>query len=507
MDPAYTSALEKIRSATTTKDRLRFTEDLAHSIPDEDVEKWLTGNLFKEADASLVAFFRSILFGRYSSIDPTKCAVAMEKAKDPGLKAHLRRWAEGDHQAVLELASKSADVNFRRSLLEAGLTALAKTDPAAALAVIEQQGTDYVSLDEVMAVISGSNRQMLLDWADHPRQDNIRDEARGSIAKAWFQQDFNGALSWAKQQDDAKSLISQSLYTLGLSPSGYLDKIGSLPPELITPVLQKAIKSGRDLDAWLAYDYEGKAGLSTEQAKAVRTSVILRLAFVDTPKAFEALKIHGLPDRVTDRNEFINIAGGMNQAFEAMGGTVLEEWKKILGEDAEDLPKFGNANAGKLNVPVPPADAVKQLAETGKVTDTGFITQWTREDMRQAIEAIPSIPAEQLGNLRERISSRNYPIEFQAAVLAEAARKDVKFYPYSYANLGYQMARGGPAAATEWAKALPEGKPRDLVIRGVTAHMQAVDPVQAGKWMEGLDAADRSAAEQVIHHLRTVHGK
>ena len=506
-DPAYNGAMEKIRTATTTKDRLQSAYDLAHSIPQEDLEKWLTGDLFKEEDARLVAFFRSILFGRYSSVDPVGCALAMEKSKEPGLRAHIKRWAEVDHQAVLELASKPGEQNFRRYLLEAGLGAMAGTNPKGMLAILEKERQTYLSFEDIMVGLAPPDRQMVLDWADDPRRENLRDDTRASIAKTWFQQDFNGALAWARQQEDAKSLIAPSLYNLGLSPSGYLDKIGSLPPELITSVLQKSLKSGEDLDAWLAYDYEGKAGLSEAQAKAVRLSAIGRMAFVDTAKALEAVKVHGLPDPAANPHEFRTIVSDMNRGFEAMGGEVLEEWRTLLGDDGKRLTRFGGGGM-KLNFPVPPADAIKQLAETGKITDTGFIRRWTREEMRLAIETLPSIPAEQFDNLGKLVSgaSEDARMEFEMAILAAAAQKNVSFPDYSSTRIGYQMARNGPTAATEWAKTLPPGRSRDRVIRGITAHMQAADPGQAQRWLEGLEPADRNAAEQVVHHIRTVHG-
>lgn len=501
-DPAYDGALERIRTAATTKDRLQYTYDLAHSIPDEDVGKWLSGDLFKEGDLDLVAFFRSVLFGRYSAIDPADCAVIMMKNREPGAKAHLQRWAAGNSQAVLEIAAKTTDRQLRGSLLDVGLTELAKSDPAAALALLAKEPDTFVQLDGMMASISGANRQMVLDWADDPRRETHRDRARTSIAKAWFGQDFNGALAWAREQEDGAELISAGLYRLGLPLSGYLDKLGSLPPDLTVPALTKALKSGDDLDEWLNHDYEGKNGFTPAQAKAVRMSAIERLAFVDPAKALAALKVHGFPEK--DDDFFIS---NINRGFDAMGGELQDSWNQFLKENGKTVLHGFNASSFKLNIPVPPVDAIKQVAENGSSTDTGFVGRWTREEMLQAIETLQSIPAEQLENFSQwaTVDSDRSPIEFQAALLVEGAKKNTPFSDYAYAQMGNRMAEENPAAATTWAKALPTGNARDLVFRGITARMYGKDPAQVEKWLAEQDPIDRRAGEQVIHHIRTVH--
>jgi|GEM_PF-5566160 len=507
-DPAYQEALDKIRAATTTKDRLQLTYDLAHSIPDEDVGKWLGGNIFPEdADPALVEFFRSILFGRYSTIDPEKCAVAMTKPGEKGLRPHLKRWAATDHQAVLALAAKTSDRNPRGFMLEAGLCEQAKIDPAAVLTTLEREQETYIRLDDVIAAFGPSNRQMVLDWADHPRQERQRSNARAAVTLAWMKEDFNAALSWARQQEDAASLLGNGLRSLELPPSGFLGKVGALPPELLQSVLSGATKRGEDLDDWISYDYEGKAGLTAEQAKNVRFSAIQRLAFVDTRKALEAVKLHGLPDRGEESWRFSSMVREMNRGFEAMGGEVLEEWKKILGEDAKEMTSFPAMKGEPLNFPVPPADAIKQMGETGRISDTGFITRWSREEMNQAIQTLPSLTARQLENFNDLLDRSNggAALDFHAAVLAEAARKKAAFSDFKYANVGYQLARRNVGDATRWVREMPEGDGRDLAIRGITAHMHADNPEKAGQWMVGLEPADRKAAEQVVHHIRTVH--
>ncbi|RYD35311.1 MAG: hypothetical protein EOP87_07585 [Verrucomicrobiaceae bacterium] len=507
-DPAYQGALDRIRSATTTKDRLQFTYDLAHSIPDEDVEKWLSGNLFREDGyPALVAFFRSILFGRYSAIDPGKCAVAMTKAGGIGLRPHLKRWAATDYPAVLALAAQTSDRNHRSFMLEAGLCEQAKTDPAAVLATLEREKDAYVPLDDIIAAFGASNRGMVLDWADHPRQEMQRSSARKAVTGAWMKEDFNAALSWAEQQEDAGSLLAYGLRYEELTPSGFLGKVGTLPPELLQTVLSGATKRGEYLDDWISYDYEGKAGLSAAQAKMVRFTAMQRLAFVDTRKALEAVKLHGLPDRGGEPWRFRSMVGEMNRGFEAMGGEVLEEWRKILGEDAEGMVRVPSSEGAPLNSPVPPADAIRQMGEAGKVSDTGFITRWSREEMAQAIDTLPSLTASQLENFNDLLDRSNggAALEFHAAVLAEAAKKKAAFNEFKYADVGFRLAQRNPSTATRWALQMPEGDGRDLAIRGITAHMHADGPEVAEQWMAGLEPADRKAAEQVIHHIRTVH--
>lgn len=507
-DPAYQGALDRIREATTTKDRLQLTYDLAHSIPDEDVEKWLSGNLFQQDEnPALVAFFRSILFGRYSAIDPAKCAVAMTKSGGSGLRPHLKRWAATDYPAVLALAAKTADRNHRNFMLEAGLREQAKTDPAGVLATLEREQESHVPLDDVIAAFGASNRQMVLDWADHPRQEMQRSMTRKAVARAWMNEDFNAALSWARQQEDAGALLTYGLRGQELTPSGILGKVGTLPPDLMKTVLAGATKRGEYLDDWISYDYEGKAGLTAEQAKTVRFSAMQRLTFVDARKALEAIKLHGLPDRGGEPWIFRSMVGEMHRGFEAMGGEVLEEWKKILGEDAKEMTRTPGSQGAPLNFPVPPADAIKQMGETGKVTDTGFITRWSREEMAQAIDTLPSLTTSQLENFNDLLDRSNggAALEFHAAVLAEAAKKKASFNEFKYANVGFQLAQRNPANATRWALQMPEGSGRDLAIRGITAHMHADNPEQAEQWMSGLEPADRNAAEQVIHHIRTVH--
>jgi hypothetical protein len=507
-DPAYQGALDKIRAATTTKDKLQSTYDLAHSIPDEDVGKWLEGNIFREdAVPDLVAFFRSVLFGRYSAIDPEKCAVAMSKHGERGLRPHLKRWAATDYQAVLALAAGTSERNVRGSLLEAGLCEQAKADPAAVLATLEREQETYVRMDDVIAALGASNRQMVLDWADHPRQERQRSSARNAVTLAWMEEDFNAALAWAKQQEDAASLLAYGLRKEELTSSAYLSKVGALPPDLLQSVLSGATKKGEYLDDWISYDYERKAGLTAEQAKIVRFTAIQRLAFVDTRKALEAVKLHGLPDRGGDPWRFRSMVSEMNRGFEAMGGEVLEEWKKILGEDAKGMASFPAFKGEALNFPVPPADAIRQMGETGKVSDTGFITRWSREEMDQAIEVLPSLTASQLENFNDLLDRSNggAALDFHAAVLTEAARKKAAFSDFKYANVGYQLALRNVEDATRWAREMPEGHGRDLAIRGITAHVHAENPEQGGEWIDSLEPADRKAAEQVIHHIRTVH--
>lgn len=507
-DPAYQGALDGIRAATTTKDRLQFTYDLAHSIPDEDVGKWISGNIFREDEnPALVEFFRSILFGRYSVIDPEKCAVAMTKPGEKGLRPHLKRWAAADPQAVLALAARTSDRNHRAFMLEAGLCELAKTDPAAVLAILEREKDAYIHLDDVMAALGMANRQMVLDWADHPRQESQRSSAREAVTRAWMAEDFNAALSWAKQQEDAQSLLARGLRNLELPPSGVLSKVGTLPPDLLQVVMSGMIKRADHLDDWISYDYENKAGLTAEQARKVRLTAIQRLAFVDARRALEAVRIHGLPAMGEDAWEVKSTVREMNRGFEAMGGEVFEEWKKILGDDAQEMSSMPRSQGAPLNFPVPPADAIRQMGETGKVSDTGFITRWSRGEMNQAIEALPSLTVGQLENFNDLLdrSAGGPALEFHAAVLAEAAKKKASFSDFTYANVAFKLARRDPGAATNWARQMPEGTGRDLAIRGITAHMHADSPERAEKWMEGLEPGDRRAAEQVIHHLRTVH--
>ena len=197
----------------------------------------------------------------------------------------------------------------------------------------------------------------------------------------------------------------------------------------------------------------------------------------------------------------------MNRGFEAMGGEVLEEWKKILGEDAKEMTSFPAMKGEPLNFPVPPADAIKQMGETGRISDTGFITRWSREEMAQAIDTLPSLTASQLENFNDLLDRSNggAALEFHAAVLAEAAKKKAAFNEFKYADVGFRLAQRNPSTATRWALQMPEGDGRDLAIRGITALMHADGPEVAEQWIAGLEPADRKAAEQVIHHIRTVH--
>lgn len=507
-DPAYQGALDKIRAATTTRDRLLLTYDLAHSIPDEDVEKWLNGSLFKEnEDPELLRFFRSILFGRFSTIDPEKCAIALSKRGEIGLRGHAQRWAAEDHQAVLALAEKTSDTNARGTLMAAGLYEVAKRDPAALLPILERENLSYVRLEQVMTALNGAGRTMLLEWADHPRQEERRDNIRKSITETWMAQDFNAALAWAEKQEDARHLLPGALSRLGLTPSGYMDKVGNLPPDLLQPVLSAASKRGEDLHEWLAWDYEGKAGLSPEQAKKIRLSAIHRLAYTDTRKALEALKTYGMPDPDTDPVAFRILISQTNRAFEAMGGEVLEEWKALLGPHADEALKTAYRPEPPLNFPVPPADAVREMGETGKTKDKGFLIRWSREELGQAIETLPTLTVPQLENLDDFVSRFNGGPEadFHAAILLEGARKDADFSRFSYANVGFRLAQQNTANATAWAHQMPEGRGRDLAIRGITAHLYGGGAGQAEKWMADLDPRDRKAAEEVIHHIQTFH--
>src|SRR5690606_18260052 len=148
----------------------------------------------------------------------------------------------------------------------------------------------HIRLENVIAALGGANRAMVLEWADHPSRENRRSYYREAIVTAWVKEVFNAALAWAGKQEDAKSLLPPSLRSLGLSVSGYVDKVGSLPPEVLAAVLSSATKRGVDLDDWITWDYEGRAGLTADQARKVRFSAIHRQAYTDTRKALESIK-------------------------------------------------------------------------------------------------------------------------------------------------------------------------------------------------------------------------
>lgn len=519
-DPEFAVAIERIRSAGTPKDQFQFTYDLALNIPDEDVEKWITHKLFKNENPTLETLFYRTIFARYSELDPVKCAIALSKPPDYGLKAHLKRWAAVDPQAVIKLAASATEERYRNSLLIEGISGLAKTDLQAAFEAVEKHRDNLHLPSGVMPVFASLDRKRLLEWADDPRHDRLRDQARNTVAETWLAENFNEAVTWMKSQEDAATLISRSVVSLKLDPSTAVERFQQLPPDLLASALGGITKSSEHFEQWLSFDYTNKAKISEEQAANIRQGVIVRLTYTDAAKGLEALRTYGLPGSSENSAESSNVYFNLNRAFEAVGGPVLEEWKTLIGEEKyADLRQSNMTPTPKLNIPIPAAEAMKQLGGTGKVEDKGFITHWSEEEMRQAIDTLPSIPAEQFVHFDRFLSlslseaeNMNIPVSsvgtfsLRSAILTEGAKKNVDFRRHAYTEFTFDYAGKDPAAASGWAMSLPEGTDyRDRAIRGVAARYYASDPEAAEKWASQLPATERSAAQQVISHSQTNH--
>lgn len=508
-DPAFKESLEKIRTATTTKDRLQFTIDLARSIPDQDVEKWVKGKLFKEPDPALEGVFNNILFGRYSQIDPKECVTTLARM-NYAVGPYAANWAALNFRDVLALAKITPEKSLRTALRTAGIAEMAKSDPAGALTVLSEEPDDFQVLSEVIPSIAAANRQLVLDWADQQSQDSTRSSVREKVARVHFESDFNGALTWAKAQPDGQRLIAMGAQSLKLPPSGYLDRIGSLPPDWTAGILASARKLPEHYDQWLNYDY-AKAGLDAAQTRMVRMQVISRLAFLDPEKALAAAQTMVFGENVgsevgpsVSRN--FSFYNDMNRAFEAQGGDIVDRWKAALGEEGRQaLRSFPQTT--KINIPMAPDQAIHHLAAKDEILDSGFIQRWTHEELDVATTSIESVPPEQFENLYRLVDQpgEGVPVKLQSKVLTEAAKKDVKYSGSVYVDFAFKSAKDDPRAAADWTMALPEGYRRNFAVRGVAAQWNVRDPEAAKSWAKTLPPTEQKAAEEVIYHIHEKH--
>jgi len=499
-DPVLLAAMEAIKSATTEKERKTATLNLAAQIPDEAIEKWVAARIFKNPDRTLEEMFYRSVCGRFAALEPERYfRLAANNPTAFVNYADIRIWAANDYAAVIALADTIVDDKAKRPIMSAGLAAMAKVDPNGALAKLEKYPDIYTGT-QALKEIAKTNPKLLLDWAED-KSDGTHSWTRQIAAQGYFNQDFDAALAWAKQQAFGKELIRSVISERKMAPAEIVSKVGQLESDWMNAILSPP-RSPEYLEEWLNFDYQS-VGLTKSQGTLKRMKTIVEIVRDDPDKAFAAIEAYQESIDSASNDSRRGWLHDMTEGFNLYGGEISQRWQATLKE--EDLELLKNVvvagrsrNQVKPNVPLAPAEAIHHYATEKKMPDSGFIKRWTASDLALAVAAVPTVEEGKLNNLYNLVDSPgpSVPFELQAAILAEAAKRKLDFGDYQYVRLSYDYAEKDPQAAGAWSIALPQSEVREYTIRAAVTKWHEQDAPAALRWIESLPESDRLIASK-----------
>jgi hypothetical protein len=381
----------------------------------------------------------SVLFARWAEIDPAAAAryaqLLPRSANAHGLRhTALTAWAEKDLDSALAWASALEPSPDRSQSIAIVAGALAKSDPNAALKLVQQ----HLSKREAQ-------------------------NAYNTIFSTWAENDFVGAVAAARSLEDP-NLRSSALRAalnqhIEKDPRLVLDIIGdSKISDLRWNVGNQAIARWveRDLAAAREYALNHPAG---ELRSTMLSSVVREMVKRDPQEGL---------DWVLSQEQ----GGDFEQALQTALSAWAERDPQGAIQAAKNLPEGATRDQAF-------ASLAQSLVETDLESSLALTHQIPEGDLRQNA-------LHQIGYRWARIDPKA-AAEWMLANTPEDRR-------FSMHQIMWEWSRSDPEAALQWATSLPEARQKGEVLSQVLTHFARANPQQAADLVEKLAPETQRAA-------------
>lgn len=506
----------------------------ATPIPERDLQTTAAG-LSSTAIGRVIAgkseFRRQASLHQYAdSLDAAAMPGAINEAmqlplqyRNGALAVLFARWAELDPAAAakyVDLLPASADPERLRGVV---VTAWAEKDFAAALAwarALEKGTARNESLTVLAGALAGSDPAAAMNLIQENFSRRESERVFEKVFSVWAETDFAGALTAAREITDLAlrecALRATLTQHIEKNPRAVFDTIRNFKVgDFRWSVGRRAIRRWLERDFAAARDYvlalpqgslrafqidvlaaemarrdprEALAGvdqLPEEDRSAVAIGIFESWGQRDSAAAMEAVR--ALPDGEMKQGAIGRIVQSL---METDSNTALEIFKEFpIGETRDSFA----SSIGSQLAEIDPARAADWYSENGsskhrKDVLTQILAKWTRSDPNAAMEWVVGLPdAAAMGDVIQYIA-RELAGEEPEKVALQIEQLPIDSQRAAVRGVAQQWSFSDPEAAANWASGLRDEKAQANAMGALAGEWGNRNPIAAARWIESLPA-------------------
>ncbi len=516
--PEYASAqVRAIREAGSTVDQMRATIALVNALPIEDLEKWLEGRWFDDAEGYNLSLFNKVATERWLKNDPA--GYIAWNTKSGGSKAYqaARNWAMKDPDAALAYLDENPNPNLELGMLPE----IAKTRPDLALARLQSLAANpsinAYQVTEIFRSLTDMGEASLLA-AIEKLPDSWKLSATTAIQESKLLKSFSSSLESLMSDPDATrifqnlnwgnpELCSQLLSHLDLLNETSRSQIATNPYRFL---------NAETAESWITADLAGM-GFTPEQTNRLRMQAISELPtekallalnqITDDPKVYENA-LRGIFSRHRDDPKQLERYAQMltDDADRQIALGLFESAKEASQKSAEEnLPGVAEVKATRDQQNQDIIDqsiseesktyiVANQLQEMSSAQSKAFLeTYQTLTEDRKIAFSLALIDYSQSSTFPQSIRSEML-VDLIESNDPKIARKAVE----SGSSYALSLLQNNPADAVNWASKLQDSESKTWVQKNIAYNWALHDPEAARQWVKSLPSANQAEVQKVL---------
>jgi len=433
------------------------------------------------------------------------------KGRRTAISVVLSAWGAKEPYEAIAWMEQHGNKPESRSGAYAALQAIARDDPAAALALFEKYGA---------SLMPGHNSSFLYAiWAEQDSQAaaaavmaiptaQARDNALQAVAMSWANRDPQAAWEWGNQLERARDrdAVLRSVISAVVGDGDTVRAIAFLetmaPGKGRSSALQRIVSSLAETDPEGAYEFVKSQGVNGTDRQAF-SSLFYQWARTDPARAFEVARDDLAPGdaRNSAIQSILSEMAGRDVALarEMMGKLDAETMRHSIYSVARAIARDDAPGAIAWAGELPGSDAKANAYSS-------IFSEWAQEDPKAACAHGRGIADEDLRrrSLESALGAwaNDDPVEAMIwAVENLDAKEQGSYIP---GELLGKWVDQDVAAAAEWVGSLPEGDLRTQSLSTLISNWSRHDLAAVGDWMnrlspgKGRDAAVKRYASRVF---------
>lgn len=518
--------LQAIRQAGDSRERLRATLSLVHSLSLQELERWIRGGWFRQLGGYELSFFEKLAKERWLDEDP-EGYLTWVLSHDPN-SAHQAIAFLAEQDPARLLAFFQQHPNLDKEIV--ALSLIARKDPALALACYREliagseQSLPGGSYGYKLLLALAESSPEMLEAALDSLPVGVSKHADALLIGERLKTDFAGELRQLQDRPDGLVIFVRELTNRRIPGLGdkLLAEFIDLPMAWKYELLGYGNRfiSGDKAAGWLSLDYAA-AGFNDAQATAMKTQACKVMFGTDPAAALRAMDAAGIPESFREEvfTDFLRWHGGDEaKTGELLALLTAEADREFVGEMiAKQRAELDRKAADRVLYETPAGwleRAAAFDAGTASVYElTSKLQNWSREEMAELRGQFQSLPEVQKRAVADVFGGENAPRgmvpEFQGDAIhylishpRPAEGEELGNATNHTAMIASQHAvrwgKEDPAAAGAWTATLPAGEPRLWAQKNLARNWADYDPAAARRWVASLPAADREAVDTYL---------